>query len=81
MKKFVVAYLQAVTDGRGAVQFRLASKVLSVEPDECGASLEVVACQVAGEGFFDRKQGTWIMPGAILSLREVVPPMSRRIGK
>ena len=81
MKKFVVAYLQAVTDGRGVVQFRLASKVLSVEPDECGASLEVVACQVAGGGFFDREQGTWIMPGAILSLREVAPPMSRRIGK
>ena len=81
MKKFVVAYLQAVADGRGVMQFRLASKVLLIEPDECGASLEVVACQVAGGGFFDREQGTWIMPGAILSLREVAPPMSRRTGK
>ena len=77
MYKFIVMYLQVLTDGRGKVEFRLASKLLSRGSPEQHVFLEDAARRIASEGFFDQEQNIWIMPGALLSVKEHVPQVPK----
>ena len=77
MYKFIVMYLQVLTDGRGKVEFRLASQIQSYGSPERPVFLEDAARHIASEGFFDREQNIWIMPGALLSVKEHVPQVPK----
>lgn len=71
MRKFVVSYLHVAWDGRGNTVFRLEAKVLDAKLlDFAPETLDEFAEQISRRGFLDKEQNTWIMPGAIMSIKE-----------